>query len=110
MIPFASASRLVFRRVPMKFLHGIVAGGGWSKPGEHRIKFKAVCCLVLAFPVAIASTDFAGSFGSWLFAFPAGMVLISSLLSWFERPVIWPGFPDGGRDLRQLHSRNREES
>src|SRR5262245_53020047 len=56
----------------MKASCGIVCGGGWSKREDHRIKFKAVCCLVLIAPAIYASGELADVIGMWSFILPAG--------------------------------------
>jgi hypothetical protein len=95
--------RVTIRR--MKTVETIVAGGGWQNPKEYRIKFKAVCCLVLAIPAAAASGEFSATVGPWIFALPPLLLFLSVVLFCIERPLMFLGFPGGDNDLRKLYSK-----
>ena len=89
----------------MNAAHKIVAGGGWKKPIGYRVKFKAVCCFLLALVSAGVCADLFASVGVWIFTVPSLLFTASVALFWFEQPSTFPGTPDGGDDPRKLYGR-----
>jgi hypothetical protein len=73
---------------------GIICGGGWRERRECRVKFKAVCCMVLIFPALGIDDQLADYVGVWSVILPAALLVTSIILFCFERPAVFWGFPD----------------
>ena len=100
----ALRQRRVRVNLPRMNAHAIVAGGGWRKAQQQRVKIKAACCAILFFPAMALSITTYERTGIWIFAFPS-VLLIGSIIGFiFERATVLPEGPGVGCDPRKLYS------
>lgn len=87
----------------MKPEHNIVHGGGWKNPKRNPVKIRALCSLLLGGATTIAYFVEFAERAAWSFVVPVIFFLLAAVLLRKEKPVLFPGWPDGEDDPRKLY-------